>query len=304
MNKYGHAILVMKKLDFPSEAQKVLLNAEEKIFAKPLAEKIFNSMYKDYWVHKRNFKSFALKSKWLSKLIDEHVYTVNFLLLLNCTEPLLEEYRKKGISEDVYWNTLFDLKAKLLECKEVKGVWGTFVEDWFLKFYKLERFGLGRFQYEHYKFTSKSYKKHGVYLKPGDFVLTMHIPSHAQSLTEEVRLESYRKAYEFFSDRQQDGKIVFSCHSWLLYPDNLKILSEKSNLSQFIRDFEILYSMKMPTFTDAWRVFGADAKKPVSELPTDTSMQRAFAEWLKAGNKTGNGYGVIVFDGEKVLTHN
>lgn len=304
MKKYNHAVLVMDRLDFPSQAKETVINAEEKIFSKPLAEKLYNSMYKSYWVRKKNFKTFFWKSRLLSRLIDEHIYTVNFLLLLNCTEPLLEEYRKQGIDEDVYWNTVFDLKAKLLECKEVKGIWGTFVEDWFLKFYKLERFGLGRFQYEHYKFTSKSYKKHGVSLKAGDFVLTMHIPSHSQSLTEETRLDSYRRAYEFFSDRQQNGKIVFSCHSWLLYPDNLKILPEKSNLSQFIRDFEILFSMKMPVFTDAWRVFGADAKKPVSQLPTDTSMQRAFAKWLQDGNKTGNGYGVIVFDGERVLTQN
>ncbi len=302
MKEYSHAVHVMNKLKFPVDAKSVLINAEKKLFGNTVAKMLYKSMYKDYWVRKKNFPLFAWKGKLLSKVIDEHIYTVNFLLLLNCTEPLLSEYKRAGISEEIYWNTLFDLKAKLMECKEVHDIWGTFVENWFLKFYKLERFGLGRFQYEYHRFTQKSYKKHGVSLKLSDFVITMHIPSHSQSLTYEVRMESYKKAYEFFEDKLQNGKAVFTCDSWLLYPANRRILPETSNLCEFLSDFDIIDFSAKKEFKDAWRVFGAEAKKAVSELPRKTSMQRCFAEWLEKGNSTGVGYGVIVFDGEKVLT--
>lgn len=302
MKNYNYAVLVMNKLNFPVDAKAALIKAEEKLFGNSTVKALYKSMYRDYWVKKKNFPLFAWKSKLLSKLIGEHIYTVNFLLLLNCTEPLLAEYRKANISEEVYWNTIFDLKAKLLECKEVHNIWGTFVETWFLKFYKLERFGLGRFQYEFYRFTQKSYKKHGVSLKLGDFAITMHIPSHLGPITYETRLESYKKAYDFFADKYRDGKAVFTCDSWLLYPDNRKILPERSNICDFISDFDIVDFAHKKEFKDAWRVFGSDANKPVSQLPRNTTMQSCFAEWLEKGNGTGDGYGVIVFDGKRILT--
>lgn len=302
MKNYSHAVLVMNELQFPSDAKSALIKAEEKLFSNRTAQILYKLIYRDYWVRKKNFRTFAWKCKLISRLIDEHIYTVNFLILLNCTEPLLDEYKKAGISEDVYWNTLFDLKAKLLECKEVHNIWGTFVENWFLKFYKLERFGLGRFQYEFYKFTKKSYKKHGVSLKPGDFAITMHIPSHSQSLTYDVRMESYKRAYEFFADKLQNGKAIFTCDSWLMYPDNCKILPETSNMCDFLHDFDVIDFSVKKEFKDAWRVFGADAKKPASQLPRNTTMQRCFAQWLEKGNSTGVGYGVLIFDGDRILT--
>ena len=38
-----------------------------------------------------------------------------------------------------------------------------------------------------------------------------------------------------------------------------------------------------------------------AEMPRDTSMQRAFADFLIGGGKTGTGFGVIVFDGKEIL---
>ena len=40
---------------------------------------------------------------------------------------------------------------------------------------------------------------------------------------------------------------------------------------------------------------------PVDDLPEDTSIRRAFKQRLQQGKPTGYGYGVILFDGEKIL---
>jgi hypothetical protein len=54
-------------------------------------------------------------------------------------------------------------------------------------------------------------------------------------------------------------------------------------------------------FNNAWRVFGKDSDKAPDELPQNTSLQKAYAKHLMAGGKTGSGYGVFFFDGEKII---
>ena len=52
-------------------------------------------------------------------------------------------------------------------------------------------------------------------------------------------------------------------------------------------------------FGDQWRIFGVkNDRKPVDELPQNTSMQRAYVEWFKKGKKPGHAYGIIVYDSE------
>ena len=306
MKNYDHALLVMDKQEYPDEAKEVIIRAEEKILRNEKANKIYEAMYRAYWLKKKNFGHFENKVKELAELIDENRYTVNLVLLLNCTKPLLAKYKKEGISEEIYWNSIIDLKVKMLECKENYDVYGTFVEGWFHSFYTLERFGIGRFQYDLSDFCEESYYEHGIELKDSQFVLGMHIPSHLGALTYDVRLDSYKKAYAFFKERYfKDMPMVVCCNSWLLYPDNLNILPENSNVSDFLLDYEPLDITRTYDFGDSWRIFGVENNgKPVSELPRKTSMQRAYAEWFEQGKKAGHAYCILIFDGEKVLTRN
>lgn len=303
MKNYKHALLVMDKHEYPEEAKKAIIAAEEKIIANEKANKIYDSMYRDYWLKKKNFNCFTEKTKALAEEIGEHVYTVNLVLLLNCTKPLLAAYKKEGISEDIYWDSILDLKVKMLECKENYDIWGTFVEGWFMGFFEMRRFALGRFEYDLSDFGEEIYEDNGVVIKDSEFVLGMHIPSHLGPLTYDIRMDSYKKAFEFFKDRFGGKHIIVCCGSWLLYPDNLNILPEGSNASDFILDFEPLDIKRTYDFGDCWRIFGVgtSSSRP-AELPRKTSMQKAFAEWFDKGKKPGNAYSILIFDGEKILT--
>ena len=300
MKNYNHALLVMEKHDYPAQAREVIIRTEEKIIADEKANKIYEAMYKAYWVKKQNFDKFHKKVEELSELIGENKYTVNFVLLLNCTKPLLAKYKKENIDEEIYWRSILDLKSKLIECKENYDVWGTFVEGWFRGFYTLNRFALGRLQFENSDFCCDMYVKNGVELYDSDFVVGMHIPSNQGPLTYEARLDAYRRAYAFFKDKFKNPRYgIFCCHSWLLYPDNQNILPENSNISDFLRDFEPLEVTWTYDFGDQWRIFGVkNDRKPVDELPQNTSMQRAYVEWFKKGKKPGHAYGIIVYDSE------
>ncbi len=239
----------------------------------------------------------------IAEKYNENEYTMHFIFLLNIMPILKQRYLDNGYSEELFYDGADDLRCKLLECIKCKGVPGTFVASWNHGFLKMQRFALGRFQYEHrtydedFDFTTSC----GKVLKDGDLMINFHIPSSGISLTDDVRLASYKKAYNFYKDLFPDGKVVFCVHSWLLFPKNSEILPPTSNIIRFLNDFEIVSWEEKDEFGDAWRIFGADADKAPEDLPRNTSLERSFADWLIAGKKTGAALGVFVFDGEKIV---
>jgi hypothetical protein len=96
--------------------------------------------------------------------------------------------------------------------------------------------------------------------------------------------------------------LICRCHSWILYPDYRDLYSVGSNLRDFFDDFDIIGADDHESFGDIWRVFGKDKDNPYSELPENTSLQRAFKSYLLNGGKAGEGLGMLVFDGEKIMT--
>lgn len=227
------------------------------------------------------------------------VYTVNAVVIILSAQWLWEDYKTSGYTEPLFWDTMADAIYKLYECKTVKGVWGTFVEYWFDYIFKKTVFRLGRFEYEIAKFPHDApVTIHGHTIHPGDTVYNVHIPS-CGPMPRDVRLDSYRKAYNFFAKDKET--IIFACHSWLTYAKNREIFPPHLNMVDFLNDWTILKNQQTPEFTACWRLFGKPYSGNPHNLPTDTTAQRAMADWLKAGNLPGVGYGIMLFDGEKIL---
>lgn len=237
----------------------------------------------------------------LSETSGLHRHIVDFLFMMASSEQMRADYAAAGLSDDLFWDTIADLKYKLIECHDVYGIWGIFVAFWHAWFFQLRRFKLGRLQFEPYKYSGKEPVTLGGYtVNPGDTVYNMHIPS-CGPLTKELRIDSYKEAYEFFK-KDLDGKpMVFMCHSWLLYLGNREILPAHLNMVDFINDFHIVESAPIDDFYDKWRVFGKDFEKPNEALPEDTTMRRCFKKWLLEGKKTGEGLGVFIYDGENFI---
>jgi hypothetical protein len=119
----------------------------------------------------------------------------------------------------------------------------------------------------------------------------------------EVRLDSYKKAYAFYAERNElkNGLLAVTCHSWLLYPAHKQFLPNNLNIVSFIDDFDILGSGEEDHFSNDWRVFGSAASLPPTERPRDTALRKAYAEWICSGGKAGAGYGIMLFDGECIV---
>ena len=164
----------------------------------------------------------------------------------------------------------------------------------------MERFALGRLQYELCELSS-DYTVGGRVLKAGTLAANCHIPSSGRPFDEAARLASYKRAWEFFRERFPDGVMPITCYSWLLFPENEKIMPEGSNIVSFMKEFAIRKVIYDEKGSDLWRIFGKHYNGELSTFPADTRMRRNYLKWLTDGNMAGQGYGIFLFDGEKMV---
>lgn len=290
-----HLNLVFEKHDYPMEARVYLLEKTDELYR---CEK-FVRLVEDFY--KENLKLWDQIIPCLNEIINEtgiHEDTVNFLYYLCVTKELREKYKEKGISEDIYWDSVNDFRYKLDEGKAVHGVWGFFQSPWFYHFLEMTQFKLGRLEFTmNSNYWKKEYEVAGIKVVPDMPVIHVHIPSAKEPFTKEACYDSYDRAYHFFKDVMKYDAKVFCCGSWLLFPENKKILGESSNIARFSNDFKIVdvHGYKDPR-EDLWRFFGAAYTLPYEQLPRDTSLRRGYAEFLCAGNEPGEGLGVFVWD--------
>jgi hypothetical protein len=226
-----------------------------------------------------------------------HEYTLWMILLCLAAEKARPFYK----TEQLYWDTFSDLCYKAQECQDVYGIWGTFVAHWYPIFYNGSIVKLGRMEYQLRKCPYKTPQTAmGITVNPGDPILALHIPASGEPFDEATRLDSYQQAWKYFCP---DGSpLVCVCGSWLLYDKYDEVFAPGTNIATFRKEFYMLNSKQSETFGNIWRVFGSAYTQPTQLLPENTSLQRAFKRYMLAGGTHGSGNGVIVFDGEKLLS--
>lgn len=245
------------------------------------------------------WKALLSETAEAAKKCGESEYTVHLLLLILMAPHMRELYRQAGISDEVFYDSLCDLKWKLNECIRMHSIFGTFVAHWHIRFYKMILFSLGRLQFEIKKF-GKEFSVCGVDLTPDSTVIGVHIPSSGRLVREEY-LASYAKAEKFFSYLFPDGKTVFTCASWLLFPEHKVMLPETSGIRIFAEDYSVVEAYYSKPGTRPWPIFYEKQNAPVDELPTNTSLERAYVGRYKKGLPSGSALGVIIYKDGHIL---
>ncbi len=290
---------LMNKLEF---------NDDEKQFFYSLENKVINdneilSLIYDFMEDEVPMPDIKKRVQAISEAINIPYESFYFYFLMRSSEQLLEKYKEKGIVEEYFWDASVDLRCKLRESKDTDGIYAAKYIDWHTAFFKLTRFALGRFQYEIIPYINEAYEKNGLTVRHGEPVLNIHIPASGP-LTREARFDSYTKAFRFFTSRYQGSFSAFIpcvCRTWLLFPEHLTMLPELSNILSFMSDFDIIDSKKFEDFPHASWIFGSSANLPPDQLPCDSSLRRAYIERLRRGEPMGNGFGILLYDGEKIL---
>lgn len=276
----------IKKCNYPKESINDILTAGEKL--KKQDESFILSKILEY---AKDYSAFDFKKAneelaEIAKKINISEKTVWLVFYILLSKELEGIYAKNNIDNEIYVNSMMDLKYKTLECKETDGVWGIVPVFWYESFFNLTLFALGRLQFEVKEFGYE-YNKNGLMLSKTDKVINIHIPSSGK-LHKEDCIKSFKQAQEFFKDKVPNA--VFVCHSWLLFPKNREILNEKSNIVMFMDFFDIHHFEEEVVFGNAWRIFGRAFDK---DIVPKTTLQKEFYDYLVKGNKVGWGSGVF-----------
>ena len=277
----------MNELEFPAEAIEYLAEKNDELLACDAAKEILHEAYDCLFGYKVG-DCMPLIAQ-VAEISGIHDNTVAMIFFLNGANTLRYIYKSKGIPDGIWLNTMQDLRNKLIEYKKLSGLWGTKVGSWLRGYYTLDRFALGRLQF------NKGIVQNDCadILKTGDTAVFCHIPSSGPLNIEDAK-ESFRRAREWFKDDFKDGKVPLVCSSWLLYPPMTERLGDNSNIKKFAALFDIYSQKADETNGSFWRIFYRPySPEAVAEIEPKTSLERTVIELIREGGSLGAAMGVI-----------
>ncbi|MBQ3137525.1 MAG: DUF5596 domain-containing protein [Clostridia bacterium] len=221
----------------------------------------------------------------------DKAYTFLLAAVLLKAKDTLTLYGKKGISDEIFYDTMKDITVWSENFRKEKGFTGIENLLWIQNHLNCKIFRLGRLQFQPFMFLPPAYvskeKIKGTGIRVGEKVLNIHIPQ-GERLSREECEKSFTAAESFFVNFPYKA---FVCDSWLLCERNKDFMSEKSNILRFAEMFEILGSSDNPAQTIE-RVFGKEEKNP-ADYPEKTALQRQCKAYIISGGKPGRGFGII-----------
>ncbi|MBQ4603305.1 MAG: DUF5596 domain-containing protein, partial [Clostridia bacterium] len=146
----NYFINFMERFDFPEEAKNCFNDLTEKLDSDSVMGNKYDEILNEYMYPVAN-EEIRPSLNGITKLAEENninPYSLHCVFLIHCAEILEPRYEEAGISKEVYWDTMADIKYKLKECIDCEEVPGIFVADWYNGFHDMTRFAYGRFQYE------------------------------------------------------------------------------------------------------------------------------------------------------------
>lgn len=280
---------ILRRLKFSNDCKTEVLFAYKKIKNK----NEINKVLKQYKNEDINFTKVMESWQPLLKKYKINQYLGDLLFCLLLCEKQEELYRKRGLSNALFIETMQDLRYKAIECKLVKHKWGLFVTPWYGSFFKLRLFSLGRLQFEVYTFLV-NYDSKNVHLKAGQPCLNVHIPRNGEPLDISECKKSISRAKKLFRPYFKNY-ILFSCDSWLLFNKTLEFASKDSNIYKFSKFFKIIKTIPVKNQSEEmWRLFDDDTSN-LTKLKADTSLRRKYLKYLKQGGKIGLGLGYFIY---------
>lgn len=216
------------------------------------------------------------------------------------SEDAYKQYKKLGISDEVFYDTFSDISVWVNTAKREENIDGLLEVLWIRHILYLNMFKLGRMQYQFYK---TDYILSGLSplqalkapIKNKSRVLNIHIPEGARldhSECEKSVLFARNFFSEYFPEYDYKG---FVCDSWLLDPRNAEFMSNESNIMKFSNLFCTVLKPHKNNKEIIRRLWGKQNEKTdFSLLSENTDLQKRTKKYLLSGGKTGNGYGFIL----------
>ena len=282
----------MESYDYPAEAIDTLLSAYDTVRDHPDFQALLDIYDKDRYC---DYPALLAQCRRIAAEVDIHTYTIEFLMFLCFSRKLLQTYLEIGYTVALWRQSMLDLKCKMMVCKSVKNIWGMFVAWWYDGFFRMERFGLGRMEFELFDFPLDYYEKDGKVLKKGDKVINCHIAKTGEPLSPELVEDAYRQAVAFYKDAFIGKPIPLFCESWLIYSKMDDLLPERSNIRTFKERYDVIHDhlYEKGDYSEMWRLYDMDYTGNLDDFPGDSTLRRNYRQYLKEGGQVGEGYGVF-----------
>ena len=292
----------LNEFEYPNEAKIVLLKAYDLMNDNKDISDFITDSFSEYQNNTLDWDKALEKLTNLIENTSVHMYTAHLIFFICMTKHARVLYDKRGLPYSIFKDTFNDLKYKLIETHNRYGIWGTSCYTaWYTWFFTLERFALGRLQYEIKPFRGEEpYTKHSITLIPEETpCLNIHIPSSGPLTPESVE-DSFKRAHEFFRDKFPTEYTPIVCHSWLLFPEHLNMLSEKSNIVQFIKRFDHLFEGTYDNYGIPFMVlYNRTYNGDINSYSPDNSFKRGYIELVKQNKPCGYGCGVTLYKPQK-----
>ena len=230
----------------------------------------------------RGFQNYEKMSESLAELqsiLREDTDNIKILsCMLKASADVYEIYKGKGISDDIYFDTMkcytrfIDETYKMTDKLYFDRYW------WTTRQAGCHLFRIGELEYE---------MKH----IDGVIIIGIHIPSDVYFSPTAID-ESLSNAKRFFAEYFPElSNAEYRCHSWLLDRQLKEMLNESSNILNFQNRFEIFDEGEVGTDFIEWLYNTKSTDYAV--LPESTSLQKNVKKHLLSGGVIRNAYGKL-----------
>ena len=235
----------------------------------------------------------------LAQQCGVHLYTVHLLFLIRCAPETGRRYEKAGISREIFWDSMKDLRYKAEETHRIYGIWGVYCGKFLSGLLLLRCFCLGRLQFEMMK-SDFSCRVGSRTLSKGDPVINVHIPSFGKLQYGAVEA-AYESATVFFRRFFPEGDVWFRCETWFFYPQ-VRGMLPRGNMQRFASDYTVVHAWIDPMQDDRYRVFDLPADVLPEQYPQNNPLRKKLKTWLLAGNTMGVGIGFLLWSRGKAVS--
>ncbi len=244
------------------------------------------------------------KNRW--ELVLKKEPKMKLSLVYAFLPVVYERYREKGIDDEIFFDTMSDIKIWIDDHKTRTGEWGLYELHWIMHHMNVNIFKLGRLQFQKlFYYGKKPYNDGRHKLSLGKKVVYVHIP-RGERLDISKCEESFKMANEFFKKYYPEyPNDIFVCHSWLLHSGNKNYMKADGNIVRFSNLFNVTEEYEFPADTYLW-VYGKKPKNKVllkckkktgsygntENMPQNTSLQKALTEYINNGGNLGVSVGI------------
>ncbi len=252
------------------------------------------------------FCKLLLKNKWTRLVGKPRMLRLAAIVLSLVTAR--ERFIKKGFEEQVFFDTMSDIKIWGEDCRAHYGEIGIDEINWLRLHVNCKIFKIGRLQYQlcNYYFGAKA-NIGGYKIRLGERCFNIHIP-RGERLDLNLCIKSLKSAVEVLGKAfPKINSDVMICHSWMLSSYNANFIDEDSNISKFAKLFTLVGENQSASEHFRW-IFDicADEKQlqnnkerlgyyyDLSDYQAKSSLQIAAKRYVMAGGVLSDGKGALL----------